>query len=79
MDRRITVLGLGAPVLVALAACTTFDTTSHRPPTSSLYLDDDLAPVLVERPYLDRYACRGGTPLVCTCTSLVLGSCRCSC
>jgi hypothetical protein len=79
MDRRIMVFGLAAPALATLAACTTFDTTSYRPP-SSLYFIDNLAPVFVERSYVDRYACRTGVPLTCECNSRVLrSSCRCRC
>jgi hypothetical protein len=65
-----------------IAGCTTGGrSTLGASPADTPYFIDFKAPVTVERPYLDRYACSsnyGGT-LMCTCSSMHLGRCDCSC
>lgn len=78
MNRRIKLLGFGLSVLATLGACTVLEPSGYSP-HNDLYFIDHMLPVIVDRAYLDRYACRSGTPIACECGSLRLGTCRCSC
>jgi hypothetical protein len=77
MDRRLRTLALLLLAPVSLSACMATSFTGGVPSEAPHFIGS--SPVQVDRDYIDRYACKNGTPLECRCYSLYFGMCDCAC
>jgi hypothetical protein len=65
------------PLLPLAAGCTATSPTGLI--RDGRYYLEDLAPHVVDRRYIGRYACPDNVPLACECYSRLSQTCRCRC